>query len=191
MRQWMLLAAIGLGSAVQAHGALAQDAFNLEETVAICASCHGEDGIPIEADYPIIWGQQYYYLYVQLKDYKAGRRANDIMEPIAAEFEKEQMQALAKYFSEKPWPDISTHRDAERAKKGQSQTVAGQCSQCHNTYMGDSRVPRVAGQQEEYLKRTMLEFKNKIRLNAAAKGSLMKSYDDPSIEDLAHYLATL
>ena len=33
---------------------------------------------------PITWGQNYYYLYVQLKDYASGRRANEIMNPIAA-----------------------------------------------------------------------------------------------------------
>jgi hypothetical protein len=37
----------------------------------------------------------------------------------------------------------------------------------------------------------MLEFKNKIRLNSAAKGSLMKSYEDTSLEQMAHFLATL
>jgi hypothetical protein len=37
----------------------------------------------------------------------------------------------------------------------------------------------------------MLEFKHKVRLNSAAKGSLMKSFKDASIEELAHFLATL
>ncbi len=36
----------------------------LDEMVALCTSCHGEDGRPIEPDIPIIWGQEYYYLYV-------------------------------------------------------------------------------------------------------------------------------
>ncbi len=53
--------------------------------VALCTSCHGEDGRPIEPDIPIIWGQEYYYLYVQLKDYKSGLRAHEIMNEIAAD----------------------------------------------------------------------------------------------------------
>jgi cytochrome c553 len=190
-----LLALAGLGAVLAFGKAAAQeriaDDFNLEETVDICMACHGEDGVPIEADIPVLWGQQFYYLYVQMKDYKAGRRANEIMQPMVEGFTRDQMKALATYFSEKTWPGMPAAKDADKAKAGSAQTGAGQCAQCHNTYMGDSRIPRLAGQQEAYLLRTMLEFKNKIRLNSAAKGSLMKSYEDTSLEQMAHFLATL
>ncbi len=191
MRKARLLAAAALGVALVAGSAAAQDAFNLEKTVAACTTCHGADGVPAQADIPVIWGQQFYYLYVQLKDYKAGRRANEFMESIVAGFDRDQMKALAGYFAEKPWPKIATGKDSDTARAGRVQTVAGQCSQCHNRYLGDSRIPRLAGQQREYLLRTMLEFKHKMRLNSAAKGSLMKSYNDGSIEQIAHFLATL
>ena len=65
----------------------------------------GDAGLPVDSDIPIIWGQEFYYLYVQLKDYKAGRRANEIMQGIVADLDKKQMQALAQYFSEQPWPN--------------------------------------------------------------------------------------
>jgi len=190
-----LLAAASL-SAVLAFGqAAAQqritDDFDLAETVETCAACHGADGVPIEEDIPVLWGQQFYYLYVQMKDYKAGRRANETMQPMVEGFTRDQMKALANYFAEKPWTDIVAGKDSDRARAGRSQTVAGQCSQCHNRYLGDSRIPRLAGQQEAYLLRTMLEFKHKVRLNSAAKGSLMKSYEDAGIELIAHFLATL
>jgi cytochrome c553 len=169
-----LLALAGLGAVLAFGKAAAQeriaDDFNLEETVDICMACHGEDGVPIEADIPVLWGQQFYYLYVQMKDYKAGRRANEIMQPMVEGFTRDQMKALATYFSEKTWPGMPAAKDADKAKAGSAQTGAGQCAQCQ---------------------RTMLEFKNKIRLNSAAKGSLMKSYEDTSLEQMAHFLATL
>jgi cytochrome c553 len=37
----------------------------------------------------------------------------------------------------------------------------------------------------------MQEFKNKIRLNSAAKGSLLASYSDDDIAAMARYLAGL
>ena len=194
MRATKLLVLAALG-AVLAFGAAAQqripDEFDLEGTLEICAGCHGAHGVPISEDIPILWGQQFYYLYVQMKDYKSGLRANETMQPTVEGFTRDQMKTLATYFSEKTWPEIAIDKDSEKAKNGQTLTGAGQCSQCHNTYMGDSRLPRVAGQQEAYLLRTMQGFKNKIRLNSAAKGSLMKSYDDTGIEELAHFLATL
>ena len=57
--------------------------------------------------------------------------------------------------------------------------------------MGDSRIPRAAGQQEAYLARTMHDFKHKVRLNAPAMGSLMETFDDATLDAIANYLATL
>jgi len=126
-----------------------------------------------------------------MKDYKAGRRASETMQPMVEGFSRDQMKALATYFSDRTWPNIAIEKDSGKASDGRSQAAAGQCAQCHNKYLGDSRLPRVAGQQEAYLLRTMLEFKRKVRLNSPAKGSLLKSFEDPSIEELAHFLATL
>lgn len=162
----------------------------LDEMITLCTSCHGADGRPIEPDIPIIWGQEFYYLYVQLKDYNSGLRANDVMGPVAADLSKDQMKALAQHFSEKQWPTIGFRADDADIAAAQSATTAGLCTQCHlGSYQGDSRVPRLAGQQPAYLERTMLEFKNKVRLNSPAKGSLLKAYDDADITAMAHYLA--
>lgn len=188
---WSWLFSVLALSWISATTTAAAEDFNLEDTVAVCTSCHGEEGMPIEADIPIIWGQEFYYLYVQLKDYKAGRRANELMTDIAAAFSKDQMKALAQHFADKEWPKAPVEANASLATQGETGLAAGQCSQCHSTYVGDSRVPRLAGQQELYLERTMLEFKNKIRLNSPAKGSLMGSYEDAAIAAMAHNLAGL
>jgi cytochrome c553 len=173
-----------------ASAAAAQDGFDVEAAAAVCTSCHGEEGVPIEPDYPVIWGQQFYYIYVQLKDYNSGLRANEIMGPQAAELDREQMKALATYFSEKAWPAIPPERDAAKIARGEGVAESGECSSCHNTYMGDSRVPRLEGQQEAYLARTMHEFKAKVRNNAPAMGSLMRTFEDADIDALAGFLAT-
>ena len=64
--------------------------------------------------------------------------------------------------------------------------------QCHlGGYEGNSRIPRLAEQQVAYLEKTMQEFKQKVRLNSPAKGSLLESYSDEEIAAMAHYLAGL
>ena len=170
--------------------AAAQD---IAERLELCKTCHGEAGVPQEQDTPIIWGQSYYYLYVQLRDYKAGRRANEIMNPMAAEMSKEEMQALAKHFSAQPWPDVPHQASDEQVAQAKRAAVAGTCPECHlAAYTGNnSDTPRVAGQQQPYLERTMLEFKNKVRLNAPAKGTLFATFDDADLIALSHYLAGL
>ncbi len=61
-----------------------------------CIVCHGENGATLQPTIPILSGQHFYYLYVQLKDFKSGLRKNEIMGPIASQLEKSQMKLLAK-----------------------------------------------------------------------------------------------
>ncbi|MHA1179717.1 MAG: c-type cytochrome, partial [Alphaproteobacteria bacterium] len=163
----------------------------IEQTIATCQGCHGAEGVPVSAEIPILAGQEYYYLYVQLKDYKSGSRANPIMSEMVKNLSKDDMKALAQHFSEQPWPKVAAELDASKAAEGESALAAGQCSQCHSTYQGDSRVPRLAGQQVVYLQQTMKDFKNKVRKNSPAKGSLMDSFSEEDLEAMAHYLAGL
>jgi len=183
------LLALTLAGLVQFGPATAEE---IGELVELCTTCHGEDGRPIEPDYPIIWGQEFYYLYVQLKDYKAGRRENEVMQGIVADLTKEQMQALSQHFAEQEWPPIGFGADATDVAQGETAAGAGQCTQCHaGGYGGDSRIPRLAGQNPAYLERTMLEFKNRIRMNAPDKGALFRAYDDDDIRAMANLLAGL
>ena len=162
-----------------------------DDGVALCAACHGKNGAaPIDAATPFLAGQHQYYLYVQLRDFKSGLRASDIMAPIVAEMDKAQMMALAEYFSQQSWPATGYRADAELAAIGETAAGAGQCVQCHlGGYEGGSRVPRLAGQQRGYLEKTMLDFKTKLRLNSPAKSSLLASYTDEQIAGLAALLA--
>jgi len=162
------------------------------KTVAVCTSCHGENGLPADSNIPILWGQEFYYLYVQLKDYKAGRRANEVMSDIVANLDKATLRALAQHFSEQPWPSNGYRAPDDEESKALAALGAGECVQCHlGGFEGNSRIPRLAGQQADYLKRTMLEFKNKVRMNSPAIGSLLASYSDDDIAAMAHYLAGL
>jgi len=178
-----------------ASPALAQDRlhndFNVAEAVESCIGCHGDDGVPIDPEFPIIYGQQFFYVYTQLKDFAAGRRSNDIMTDIANEFTRNQLKEISQYMSEKPWPimDFGTQEgDALLAERG---IAGGQCSACHGKWQGDSRIPRLAGQQVGYLNLTMLDFKHEVRLNAPDKISTMKHLEDETIAALARYLSSL
>ncbi|MGI9435136.1 MAG: c-type cytochrome [Geminicoccaceae bacterium] len=184
----LAMAAILLSLALSV--AVAEDEVGTEELVELCISCHGEEGRPIEPDYPIIWGQEFYYLYVQLRDYQAGRRENEIMQPLVEDLSKDQLKAIAQVFADREWPRISFAATTEDIKAGQIAAGSGQCTQCHlGGYNGNSRVPRLAGQNPAYLERTMLEFKSKVRNNAPDKGALFRAYEDADIEAMANFMA--
>ena len=52
-------------------------------------------------------------------------------------------------------------------------------------------MPRLAGQHPEYLKRTMLAFKNRVRNNSPDKTALLATFSEQELASLADYLASL
>ncbi len=158
--------------------------------IQICVSCHGEQGATIMPVYPILAGQNFYYTYVQLKDLKSGYRKNEIMSAMVQDLDKDEMKLLAGHFSEQAWPETKHKSDAGKTSIAKMAIDAGQCVQCHRGgFEGESRNPRLSGQNYEYLKKTMLDFKNKVRTNSAAKNSLFATFSDEEIDALADYLA--
>lgn len=158
-----------------------------------CAACHGEAGAkPIAPEYPIIAGQHEYYIYVQLKDFAAGRRENEVMKGIASALDKEQMKQVANWFSKQKWPAHSQDVSGQSKSKAMAVLNAGECVVCHlGNFQGTSGVPRTAGQNVAYLKKTLLDFKHRRRNNAPDKGTLMATYEDADLEAVAEYFGSL
>ena len=161
-----------------------------DETLEVCQSCHGAEMLNEDPLVPIIAGQHFYYIYSQLKDYRAGRRAHDIMSSMAEDLDKKMMKALATYYSEQDWK-CDAAPIGEYDKKLAERTIAsGQCTQCHGTnFIATSGNPRVACQKQSYLLETMLAFKAKTRKNAPAKMSLFQDISDEAIQAVSKYLA--
>lgn len=69
---------------------------------AVCAACHGADGIGIGPTFPNLAGQKAEYLVAQLKAFKSGERkgaSSATMAPMAAGLSDQDMMDLAAYFS--------------------------------------------------------------------------------------------
>ena len=165
----------------------------IEEKAQLCAACHGENGIPQEKTTPVIWGQYQGYLYLVLRDYKSGARKNDIMSPLAETLAREDMMALALYFSQKRWPDLQQPAAppdvAARAVRANGSVG---CTGCHQgQYQGEGTQPRVAGQYREYLHQTMLDFRTRARGNNPGMTDLMLATSEADIAALAQYMAGL
>ena len=169
----------------------AQDGFDLQKEVMLCAGCHGQNGIPVNPEYPIIRGQEYFYLFTQLRDYAAARRDNKIMTAVAAKYSRDEAKALAQHFAGLTWPAIQSTTEDGDQQTAERAAAGGQCSACHGTWNGNSNVPRLMGQMPGYLRTTMLDFKNEVRMNAPDKISTMQKLDDATIDALARYLSSL
>jgi cytochrome c553 len=163
----------------------------VEQKAPLCTACHGESGAPQQKTTPVIWGQQLGYLYLQLRDYKSGARKNDLMSGVAASLERDDMMALAQYFSQKPWPDLAQPRASQAAAaQALSATSAVVCTSCHQeSYKGEGTQPGLAGQEKDYLAQTMLDFRDGKRGNNPGMSDLMKSISESDIAAIAEYLA--
>src|SRR5262249_60382223 len=133
-----------------------------DEKAQPCAECHGDKGVPQQKIWPVIWGQQQGYLYLQLRDFKSGARKDHVMSPIAESLSREDMMALALYYSQKPWPDLQQPR-ADRAVAARALTAINSvvCASCHQAgFLRDSTQPRLAALSKEALKKAKLDSRN-------------------------------
>lgn len=80
-------------------GALAQDPRIGRAKAQACAVCHGAAGIAVMPDAPNLAGQPAPYLTRQMKAFRNGTRANEVMAVIAKALTDDDIAHLAAWFS--------------------------------------------------------------------------------------------
>jgi cytochrome c553 len=176
-----------------AFAAQAQDVEAGRRKAEACVACHGPGGNSADPVFPMLAGQTARYLYLQLKDFKEGRRTEPRMDPIVAGLSREDMFDVAAFFAaQKPRPN-AFKADPARAARGKAKADEVLCTMCHlGGFMGQNEIPRVAGQHYQYVVKQLRDFKAGRRTNDAGNmASVAKTLSDREIEDLAHYLCSL
>jgi cytochrome c553 len=182
-----LLGALVISAALAAPAAPAKAAESLEAKLQICSSCHGENGQPIDATIPNIWGQTEYFLVKQLHDYRAGDRDNLIMASMAKRLTQAELRPAAQFFSKKTWPARTTPATPVPEPDG-----IAVCQICHQPkFVGALPAPRLAGQSYEYLVEAMRSFAEGQRTNSADMMKIMEGLSSAQREAIARYIASL
>jgi len=164
-----------------------------KEKAQVCVACHGPLGNSTNPDYPILAGQTQRYLYLQLKDFKEGRRSDPRMSPIAATLSREDMQDVAEFLSQqKPLP-VKVDANAASIDAGRSKAAEVLCTMCHlGGFTGQNEIPRVAGQYPQYIAKQLRDFRSKTRTNDAGNmTSVSQNLSDDDIRNLSAYIANL
>jgi cytochrome c553 len=158
-----------------------------------CVACHGPGGNSQNPDFPVLAGQSWRYIYIQLKDFKEGRRNDPVMSAMAAGLSRDDMIALGNYFAAvKPLP-IAFKADGAKVEAGRKISDAVLCPMCHlGGFVGQNEIPKVAGQYPQYIKKQLLDFRAKRRTNDAGNmTSVAGTLSDDDIENLTQYIANL
>jgi len=191
MKNAMLFIFAASVTAASVH-ARAQDAA-INDKVQLCASCHGPNGNSTDPQYPIIAGQTARYIYLELKDFKEGRRHDPQMEPMAKNLSSEDMLALADFYSKQKPAPTGFKADGAKVAAGAKKADEVLCTMCHSGgFTGQNEIPRVAGQHYAYIKKELTDFKTRARTNDAGNmTSVASTLSDTDIENLAQYIANL
>jgi cytochrome c553 len=103
------------------------------------------------------------------------------------------LAALARHYATMPLKPERPARDAPRAARGAALSQRALCGSCHlPDYGGREQIPRLAGQREDYLLKSMRDF---AAGRTGGRDTLMSNaligLSDIDLQDLAHHLATL
>jgi len=197
---------LGIGLALNAYAA--GDATKGKAAYAVCAACHGANGMGNKAlNSPSIAGQEPWYLERQLKNYKGGIRGADPkdtygmqMRPMALTLANDQaISNMVAYLSSMPM-------SAPAASSVKGDVAAGKtaymiCQACHGPTGGGNKAlnaPRLTGLQDWYIVRQLKNFKSGARGTKAGDtyGMQMRPMaltltTDAAINNVTAYIATL
>ena len=163
------------------------------QKAATCAACHGEGGNSTNPEWPSLAAQPAQFVSTSLFMFREGNRKNDLMTPMAKGLSNADMSDLADYFAAQKAPPPRHKTRPENAAAGPALAKRFNCSQCHGPAMlGQQHIPRIAGQQYEYLKAQLRGFKAGTRADIDGNmTSAAQAVSEKDLEILADYLAGL
>ena len=93
--------------------------------------------------------------------FREGIRKVPLMNELTKGISNNDLKALAEAIAKLPPPSPPTDTpDAARMEAARTLSEQNRCNICHGgTYAGGENVPRIAGQREDYLLKTLREYK--------------------------------
>lgn len=188
---WTLPAAV---LCFTAGSASAADIAAGRERAEACQACHGEQGISENPAIPSLAGQLDKFLQWQLVFFRSGRRANEIMGPMAADLTDEDIRNLGAYFASLPAPPPpAPEPDPAVRQAGQQLADQHRCAACHtDTFAGKQAAPAIAHQHKDYLIQALTDYRSNARpsVGVAAMTEAASGLSDEDIKTLAQFLET-
>lgn len=196
---FVALAAVASMAATPAPAKPKPDLAKGEASFAVCAGCHAADGNSAIPGNPKLSKQHPEYLIKQLQEYKSGKRANAVMQGLAAALTEDDMRNIAYWVASKPIkPGFAKDKElvalGERIYRGGvAERGITACAGCHspNGAGMPAQYPRLGAQHAEYTAAQLTYFRDGVRKNNLIMTQAAARLNDREIKALADYIAGL
>ena len=162
------------------------------EKAVPCLACHGETGQSQTEGIPSLGAQQPAYALIQLYMFREKLRTSDVMNEMAKGLTDDDLRTLSDFIGTlpKPQPPAETP-DAARMARAKEMIDREHCNSCHSAdFSGRDNIPRLADQREDYLVKTLREYKSNARAGYdGTMAEVLQPITDAQIVDIAYYLA--
>jgi cytochrome c553 len=177
-------------SAAAAHAADAEAGRQKAQT---CVACHGPDGNSTTPGIPSLSGQPTQFIANALFMFRLGNRQNPPMAPFVEKLTNADLNDLAAYFSAQKPTAPAGKLDAQKTAAGERIAAQNHCTSCHGAKLqGQQHIPRLAGQQADYLRTQLTGFRASTRFDLDGQmTSAVQGLTPADIELLAEYLSGL
>ena len=177
---------------------------DLDDILQSCENCHGKDGVSRESDVPTISGASFYYFsdamiayqgeerFCPEIKYKSGDKKGDTttMCKLAEELDDDEIEKVAKYYSEKPFVAANQSFDPALAKKG-ADLHDEYCEKCHadSGRSPDDDSGILAGQWTPYLREAFKHYTSGERPMVKKMKPKYEKLSEEDKEALLHFYA--
>ena len=173
----------------------------LAERAAPCLACHGESGQSQTPEIPSLGGQPAPYLLIQLYLFREGQRAStfkkddqmiQVMTEMTKGFTDDDLRNFSDFLAKLPPPPPPADTgDVPRMQAAGALITQLRCNSCHGLDLaGRENIPHIADQREDYLVKTLREYKSNTRHGYdGVMAEVLAPVTDGQIVELAYYIS--
>jgi len=165
---------------------------SLQARLPGCLACHGENGQSQLSEVPSLGAQPALYSLTELVMFRDKLRIAPPMNDMANGLSDNDLRWGADFFAGLPPPmPVAGPAEPARMERGRMLATQNRCNFCHQTsFQGERNVPRLAGQREDYLLKSLRAYKNNSRRGYDAQmAEVVYGMTDEEFVELAYYLA--
>jgi cytochrome c553 len=134
-----------------------------------------------------------FFSHWQLIKFRDGRRKDAQMSPFALNLSDEDMADLAAYYQAQPPRPRPAPTDPARIAAGRQLADLHHCTSCHRPgLVGQQQVPRLAGQDFDYLLRLLRGFRAKTASDLDGTMTMAaQPLKEEDVLNLVHFMTSL